>query len=226
MWNPGFPYEAAEPAELSGFHRAFCVYSVFYRGTPERPGLVLGLDRGGVCSGMAYRVAPRDAMETLTYLRAREQITGAYRETIVPVELKGGSHRTVQALTFVTERHHPAYAHGLGLDAQARLIRAARGQAGANIDYALNTICHLQRMACVEPNLARLVPVLGALFRANRAATLEGGDAVRPHAGDVLAQHLARHPSRAPRCRPDQRKRYMYRDHLAASFDTEWQKTR
>ena len=61
-WDPGFPFEEARPALLRGYHRAFCLYSTHYRGTPERPGLVLGLDRGGACRGIAYRIAaPRVA---------------------------------------------------------------------------------------------------------------------------------------------------------------------
>ncbi len=70
MWNPGFAYAEARPARLMGYHRAFCIYSVHYRGTQKRPGLVLGLDRGGTCDGIAYRLAPEIAAETLAYLRA------------------------------------------------------------------------------------------------------------------------------------------------------------
>ena len=87
MWNPGFAYAEARRARLTGYHRAFCIYSIHYRGTERRPGLVLGLDRGGVCEGIAFRLAPETRAATLAYLRRRELIYGVYREALVPVHL-------------------------------------------------------------------------------------------------------------------------------------------
>ena len=72
MWDPGFPHEAAHPALLVGYHRRFCLYSQRYRGTPERPGLVLGLDRGGSCRGVVYQVAAEAAAATRAYLWQRD----------------------------------------------------------------------------------------------------------------------------------------------------------
>src|SRR6266700_1381916 len=79
MWRPGFPFVERVPARLFGAHRALCVLSHVHRGTPERPGLVLGLDRGGTCRGIAYRTTASERPETLAYLRSREQVTGVYR---------------------------------------------------------------------------------------------------------------------------------------------------
>ena len=78
MWRPGFPYLDRRTAHLHGYHRSLCVYSHVHRGTPEKPGLVLGLDRGGRCQGVAFRVAAEEAEATLHYLREREQVTGVY----------------------------------------------------------------------------------------------------------------------------------------------------
>src|SRR5262245_41671716 len=73
MWRPGFEFIEQVPARLIGEHRALCVYSFDHRGTPEKPGLVLGLDRGGACRGIAFRVAMAQRDFTIEYLRAREQ---------------------------------------------------------------------------------------------------------------------------------------------------------
>src|SRR5262249_35737613 len=108
--------------------RCFCIYSVHHRGTTERPGIVLGLDRGGACEGIAYRVSAVQAVETTRYLRAREQVYGVYRETHAPVALITGTNRQVLALTYIAERTHPNYAGQLPVAVQARLIHGSRGR--------------------------------------------------------------------------------------------------
>lgn len=143
MWNPGFAYERSEPALLVGYHRKFCVYSFHYRGTPERPGLVLGLDRGGSCRGLAFRVAPGDVSSTLAYLWDREMISAVYRPAYLPIRLAEGR---VRACTFVAERHHPQYSPLTCLDAMARLISDSRGCNGPNCDYLFNTVEHLDAL--------------------------------------------------------------------------------
>ena len=162
MWRPGFAYAEARRARLTGYRRAFCIYSVHHRGTPERLGLVLGLDRGGVCEGVAYRIAAADAAAVKTYLRARELVNGVYREAVVPVELE---HRPaeVTALAYIVERAHPTYAGRLPLGLQARLIRGARGLSGANLDYLVSTVRHLQEIGIRERELERLVTMVGPL---------------------------------------------------------------
>lgn len=214
MWNPGFPFAAAHPALLTGYHRAFCVYSVYYRGTPERPGLVLGLDRGGTCQGLALRVRARDGADVLAYLRRREQITGIYRETRVPLELTRHVGKTVSAYAFVVERCHPGYAPALTATRQAQIIRAARGRAGPNLDYALQTIAQLHRMGRPQADLDRLSVKLGSLF--SMRGVDQGAMGVRPGAGQTLWHHLRRFAPIAPRVKIDQRKRFLYRDRLQA----------
>lgn len=172
MWNPGFSFEEARPARLTGYHRAFCVYSIHYRGTTRRPGLVLGLDRGGVCDGIAFRIEPNARERTLTYLRRRELIYGVYRETLVPVVLgheTGEAPRTVWAITYIAERAHPAYAGCLPLRREASLIRRSAGRGGTNLDYLLSTLRHLKELGISERRLDRLLTLTGAL--AARAAS-------------------------------------------------------
>src|SRR6202051_4414453 len=118
MWRPGFPFLEQVPARLIGEHRALCVYSFVHRGTPEKPGLVLGLDRGGACRGIAYRVDRSLRADTVAYLRAREQVTMVYREAwrdvLVDGEGGGDPERRVRALVYVVDRGHPQYGGRLG----------------------------------------------------------------------------------------------------------------
>lgn len=175
MWNPGFDFAEARRARLTGYHRAFCIYSIHYRGTQRRPGLVLGLDRGGVCDGIAFRVAPEQRQQVLAYLRRRELIYAVYREALVPVDIShapGQPLRTVWAVTYIAERAHPAYAGCLPLAREASLIRRSAGQGGTNLDYFLSTLRHLKELGISEPRLDRLVTLTGAL--AARAA-VNGG---------------------------------------------------
>ena len=110
MWRPGFPFEAQAPGLLNGAHRALCVYSIMHRGTREQPGLVLGLDRGGACRGLAYRVTQGAEEQTVAYLREREQVTEVYLEARRTVRLLDGSGRAVKALTYLANPKHEQYA--------------------------------------------------------------------------------------------------------------------
>src|ERR1700752_1545802 len=99
MWRPGFEYAEKVPARLIGEHRALCVYSFDHRGSPAKPGLVLGPDRGGAGRGLAFRVPPELRDSTIEYLRAREQTTHVYREVMRSVWLNNSSQQRVSALT-------------------------------------------------------------------------------------------------------------------------------
>lgn len=174
MWNPGFAFAEARPARLTGYHRAFCIYSIHYRGTLRQPGLVLGLDRGGVCDGIAFRVAPEQREEAVAYLRRRELVYGVYREALVPVDVAHmeDAPRTVWALAYIAERAHPAYSGCLPLAREASLIRRSAGRGGTNLDYFLSTLRHLRDLGIKEPRLDRLLTVMGAL--AARVETAPG----------------------------------------------------
>jgi cation transport protein ChaC len=110
MWRPGFAFVERVPARLVGLHRALCVYSFVHRGTPERPGLVLGLDRGGMCRGIAYRVAAAKRVETIAYLRGREQVTTVYLEIMRQIALEDTARRRVRALCYIVDPSHVQYA--------------------------------------------------------------------------------------------------------------------
>jgi glutathione-specific gamma-glutamylcyclotransferase len=158
MWRPGFPHVERRLASLHGYHRSLCVVSHVHRGTPERPGLVLGLDRGGRCRGVAFRVAAAEAEATTGYLREREQVTAVYLERRLPVRLDDG--RRVDALAYVVDRRHPQYAGKLTENEVLRLVRQGYGVSGANPDYVRSTHDHLTAMGVVDPVLARVVEAL------------------------------------------------------------------
>lgn len=161
MWNPGFSFVERCEARLIGAHRALCVYSFHHRGTPERPGLVLGLDLGGACRGIAYRVAAGDWRETHAYLTAREQISGVYRECVRRVQLLDGSGRDAPAVAYVVNRAHPQYAKGLDLEEQLHLVRRSHGSSGPNSDYVLATVSSLENLGIADRNLGWIARRLG-----------------------------------------------------------------
>src|SRR3982074_360386 len=118
MWRPGFAHLERVPARLIGLHRALCVYSFVHRGTPERPGLVLGLDRGGACRAIASGGAAGTREATIEYLREREQVTAVYLETMRRITLTATPQRDVTALVFLVDRSHPQYAGRLDVERQ------------------------------------------------------------------------------------------------------------
>ncbi|MDQ2083876.1 gamma-glutamylcyclotransferase [Xanthobacteraceae bacterium Astr-EGSB] len=162
MWRPGFAYLERVPARLNGLHRALCVYSFVHRGTPEKPGLVLGLDLGGACRGIAYRVAAAARHDTIAYLRGREQATMVYRETFRPVLLDGTPGRRVRALVYVVDRGHAQYAGRLAPERQLHLVRQGHGQSGPNRDYVLATVHEIETQGFRDAGLHLLAERLHA----------------------------------------------------------------
>jgi cation transport protein ChaC len=162
IWRPGFAHVAAVPALLRGFHRRFCLWSHRYRGTPEMPGLVLGLDRGGACRGVAFRVAPADAEQVLAYLDDRELPDGAemvYDRRVLPVRMQGAA-EPVQAVTYVARRGSRHYCDRLTPEAAAAIIARGRGETGSNREYLLNTLAHLGALGLRDAALTRIAALL------------------------------------------------------------------
>ncbi len=166
MWRPGFDFLERTEARLVGAHRALCVYSFVHRGTPERPGLVLGLDLGGACRGVAYRVAAARRAETIAYLRRREQVTMVYRECVRPIWLKCEPMRRVPALCYMVDRSHAQYAGRLTLDQQLHHVRQGHGQSGANRDYVVSTVAALEALGLCETELHLLAERLKGIHEA------------------------------------------------------------
>jgi cation transport protein ChaC len=160
MWRPGFDFVERVPARLIGEHRALCVYSFVHRGTPEKPGLVLGLDRGGACRGIAFRVAEKQRDATVAYLREREQVTSVYREVKRSVWLENEARQRVSALAYVVDRGHVQYAGRLTLAEQLRHVLQGHGQSGINRDYVLATVRAIEAEGFRDPQLHQLAVML------------------------------------------------------------------
>ena len=155
MWRPGFDYEEKCPALVHGYHRSLCIFSHVHRGTPEKPGLVLGLDLGGSCHGLAFRVRPENRASTLDYLREREQVTSVYIEKWVTAEI--GDRRMVDAVAYVVDTSHHQYAGRLPHHDLVRLVQQGHGISGANVDYIRATFDHLVSAGIPDPDLEALV---------------------------------------------------------------------
>jgi cation transport protein ChaC len=154
MWDPGFAFVEARPALLRGYHRAFCLYSTRYRGTPDKPGLVLGLDRGGQCRGIAYRIAADHVDKVMGYLWDREMTNNAYVCREVSLAIAG---RTVRARAFVINRRNEQYTGKLPLSRTVELICQGHGQRGACRAYLENTVRHLDQLEIPDKRLHELL---------------------------------------------------------------------
>lgn len=161
MWAPGFRPAESSPAYHWGHHRALCILSTRYRGTPRRPGLVTGLCRGGSCWGMAFRVPARRVPRVLAGLWEREMLRGVYRPQLVPVRI--GTGRRVRALAFVADPEHPHFVRELDLHGRARLVAQGVGKRGRSLDYIRNTLEHMAALGLTDPHLARVLATAEAM---------------------------------------------------------------
>ena len=154
MWRPGFSFIQQTPAVLNGYHRAPCIYSHHHRGTPERPGLVLGLDKGGTCHGIAFRIDINKRKQVIEYLHERELIGYAYVPAVVTIKVHDAA---IDAYTFVADFTHPQYAGKLKIDDAAGIIMQAEGVSGLNRDYLMNTVTKLDAEGFADPELKTLL---------------------------------------------------------------------
>ena len=160
MWRPGFDFSERTLATVRGYRRALCVYSHVHRGTPQTPGLVLGLDRGGACRGVAFRVPSDHAEATIAYLREREQVTMVYREVTLRARLADG--RETEVLSYAVDRSHGQYAGALDPTTIARFVAQGVGMSGANPDYVRQTYAHMVEIGIKDPTMADIVRRLDA----------------------------------------------------------------
>ena len=164
MWNPGFEFVEKRPALLHGYHRAFCIYSNYYRGTAEQLGMVLGLDRGGSCRGLVFRLPADQVHEILDYLWDREMLTWDREAVSTVYKMRVIAARTAQGAitchTFVANPAHEDYAGRLPEEQVVRMIRRGVGISGTNRAYLENTVAHLDELGIGDRRLHRLLDLV------------------------------------------------------------------
>jgi len=158
MWNPAVEHTAALPAKVNGWHRSFCLRSIVGRGSPDRPGLMLALDRGGACRGLLLQIEPRKVREELRVLWRREMMTEAYEARWVNAVVGG---MTLRAITFTVNRSHPRYAKSLPLDEMARMINTGAGSLGSCREYFDATIRTLETLGIRDAGMEGLRAAAG-----------------------------------------------------------------
>jgi cation transport protein ChaC len=147
IWNPAFHFAESRPGLLHGWHRSFCLWTPLGRGSPENPGLVLGLDRGGSCCGIAYRIAARDKETELPLLWRREMVADGYTPRWVTVRCDSGS---VRAITWVINPDGERYAGKPSTNILVKHLATAKGRLGSSRDYLENTVAHLDELGITE----------------------------------------------------------------------------
>ena len=155
MWRPEFRYERKSVGLLWGYHRALCILSTRYRGTARKPGLVMGLCRGGSCWGMAFCIPAERIPHVLAKLWAREMLRRVYQPKLVPVRVESG--RKVRALAFVADAAHPHFVRELDLHGRAQLVAQGIGQRGPCTEYIRRTLEHMYDLGVTDPHLAKVL---------------------------------------------------------------------
>lgn len=159
IWDPCFASEAVEIAALDGFRRAFNFWSVLSRGTPDRPGLGLGLERGRSCHGVLFRLDGSSLDVDLEALWKREMHSAVYEPHWVPVRTPSGTRR---AISFVTATDHGQYIGELTTENAARIIAGASGEKGSCRDYLASTVDALARYGIEDAGLSALLALVDA----------------------------------------------------------------
>jgi cation transport protein ChaC len=161
MWNPAIEFAESTPCKVEGWRRSFCFWVPLGRGTPEMPGLMLALEGGGACEGIAYRLAPHQVQSELGILWNREMLAGVYQARWVSAKLRDG--RSVTAITFVVDPQHCQYCGDLPIEKAAHHIAFAEGRRGACRDYLFNTAEHARSLGIHDPYIEDLMARVAAL---------------------------------------------------------------
>jgi len=154
IWNPAFHFVERRTALVRGYHRQFCLWARAGRGSPQSPGLMLALERGGSCHGVAYRIAPEHVETELDVVWRREMLTGAYRAVWVMVRTPDGPEH---AIAFAANHKHERYVRGLDVDETVRFLATGKGPLGTCCDYLFDTVSHLTHLGIRDRRMEALV---------------------------------------------------------------------
>ena len=158
MWNPAFHFEERQLGTVRGWHRRFCLWLSRGRGSPDCPGLMLALDRGGMCTGVAFRIAALAVRDELLLIWRREMLSGAYLARWVTVATPAGR---LRAVTFVVNQKHQRYAGRLSEPETAERIMRASGELGSCLDYFERTVKILRTLQVDDAALNRIEAEIG-----------------------------------------------------------------
>jgi cation transport protein ChaC len=153
IWNPIFRHAERRLAVIHGYHRSFCLRSRLWRGSIDKPGLVLGLDYGGSCTGVAFRIPARHAVSELKLLWRREMVLASYAPRWVTARTRKGK---VRAIAFIVNHDHPHYAAKLDEQTMLEILATACGQLGTCADYLQQTVAGLEHHGIHDARLAKL----------------------------------------------------------------------
>jgi cation transport protein ChaC len=157
IWRPEFEAAEQRPAIVHGWHRALEMRSRVNRGTPECPGLVFALVRGGSCRGIAYRIAAAHALPELHRLWAREMPTGVYDAKWLGCSTPAGR---VRALAFTLGLDSPAHTGPVGDAQMLEILRSAHGRYGSTLDYLADTARGLRAHGIRDREIERLMALV------------------------------------------------------------------
>lgn len=159
IWNPAFEFAECGIALIHGWHRRFCLWMVSGRGSPEVPGLMLALDRGGSCRGIAYRLSEQQVENELILVWRREMLSGVYDARWVEAATAAGP---VRAITFTANRAHDRFV-ALPEDRVATMVGQAEGALGSCREYLERTAGHLEALGFRDAALERIRARVGTL---------------------------------------------------------------
>ena len=179
MWNPAFYFAERRTARIYGYHRQFCLWARAGRGSPQRPGLMLGLEPGGSCNGVAYRIAPELVRSELDVLWRREMNSDSYRPVWVQARTAEG---TVPVLTFAVNRSHERYIGDLDLESTVRYLANGAGPLGPCCEYLFETVAHLRSLGVRDRHLELLEAQVRRYCEASAPAPFEAGETPPPAA--------------------------------------------
>ena len=157
MWNPAFHHTETRAGRVHGYHRRFVFWSTIGRGSRERPGMMLGLARGGSCAGLALRIAAEEADTELQSVFMREMVSTAYNARWVTVRTADGP---VRAIAFVANPEHAFYAGRVPLEEAARHIAFGEGELGSSREYLYNTVSHMAEMGIGDSGMRTLLTLV------------------------------------------------------------------